>query len=121
MKPVLDYPFHPDARGRSAITQGDEHVRDMIEQLLFTNPGERVMRPDFGCGLMQLLFAPNDDLQATTVRFLVLGSLQRWLGDLIAVDEVSIHNDDARLEVVVAYTLRLDGRSSVARFRAPAP
>ena len=55
----IDFPFHFDDRGRTATTTLDDHVRDLIEQLLFTSPGERVNRPDFGAGLLQLVFAPN--------------------------------------------------------------
>ena len=75
----LDFPFHVDGRGRSAETAEDDHIRDMIFQVLFTNPGERVNRPDFGCGVKQLVFMPNSDALATATQFLVQGSLQRWL------------------------------------------
>ena len=57
----LHFPFQPDHRGRSAEADDATHLRDMIEQVLFTVPGERVNRPDFGCGLLQLVFAPNSD------------------------------------------------------------
>jgi phage baseplate assembly protein W len=72
----VDYPYRFDGRGRTATTTHDEHVRDMIEQLLFTTPGERVMRPDFGSGLMQLVFAPVDDELASATQLLVHGALQ---------------------------------------------
>ena len=55
----IDFPFHFDARGRTATPPTTDHIRDMIEQLLFTAPGERVNRPDFGSGLLQMVFAPN--------------------------------------------------------------
>ena len=61
----FDQPYSVDARGRSATTGADDHVRDLIAAVLFTSPGERVMHPDFGCGLRQLVFAPNSDLLAT--------------------------------------------------------
>jgi phage baseplate assembly protein W len=78
----------------------------MIEQVLFTSPGERVNRPDFGSGLMQLVFAPNSDELAAAILLLVQGSLQQWLGDLIEVDEVDVQNVDATLTVKVIYTIR---------------
>ena len=93
----LDYPFHFDTRGRTAETSDDEHIRDMIEQVLFTAPGERVNRPTFGCGLMQLVFAPNSDALAATSQFLVQGALQQWLGDLIVVEAVQVEADDSTL------------------------
>ena len=79
----LDFPFHLDGRGRSAETGGDDHVRDLIYQVLFTNPGERVNRPDFGCGLTQFLFAPVDAAIVGTAEIQVRSGLQRWLGDVI--------------------------------------
>ena len=50
----IAYPFHVDGRGRSAPADANEHIRQMIEQVLFTAPGERVNRPEFGTGLLQL-------------------------------------------------------------------
>lgn len=119
MTTFLDFPLHADGRGRTATTDGDDHVRDMIHQVLFTSPGERVNRPDFGCGLLQLVFAPNSDLRATTVKFLVLGSLQRWLGDVISVEAVEVLNDGERLEVRVVYRRRGGGTVVEATFHAP--
>jgi phage baseplate assembly protein W len=103
----LDHPFHFDGRGRAATTEADDHVRDMIYQVLFTNPGERVNRPDFGCGLLQLVFEPNSDVLATATQFLVQGSLQRWLADVAQIEQVEVTNEDGKLIVVVVYT-RLD-------------
>ena len=79
----VDHPYRFDARGRTAETTTSEHIRDLIEQVLFTAPGERVNRPDFGCGLQRLVFAPNSDELAAASQFLVQGALQQWLGDLI--------------------------------------
>jgi phage baseplate assembly protein W len=115
----LDHPLRFDGRGRVATTEADDHVRDMIYQVLFTNPGERVNRPNFGCGLLQLLFEPNSGVLATATQFLVHGSLQRWLADVIQVDHVEITNEDGKLIVVVVYT-RLDtGRRQQDLFVSP--
>ena len=66
----LDYPYHFDARGRTAETGEDVHIRDMIEQVLFTAPGERVMRPDFGCEIHSLIFWPaNHQTAAIAERY----------------------------------------------------
>jgi len=118
--PYLDFPFHLDGRGRAATTDGDDHVRDMIRQVLFTNPGERVNRPDFGCGLRSLLFMPNSDVLAAATRTLVKGSLQRWLELEIQVEDVDVRVDDARLEVTVVYSRRTDGTRDVATFETSA-
>jgi Bacteriophage baseplate protein W len=103
----LDHPLRLDGRGRVATTETDDHVRDMVYQVLFTNPGERVNHPDFGCGLLQLVFEPNSDVLATATQFLVHGSLQRWLADVIQVDRVEITNEEEQLIILVVYT-RLD-------------
>ena len=112
----IDYPFHLDRRGRTADTDEDAHIRDLIEQVLFTVPGERVNRPDFGSGLMQLVFAPSSDEVATATQFLVQGALQQWLGDLIQVEAAEVESEDATLRVTVRYTIRRDQQSQVATF-----
>jgi uncharacterized protein len=99
----VDYPFHFDSRGRTAETTDDDHIRDMIEQVLFTSPGERVNRPTFGSGLMQLVFAPNSDELAAATQLLVQGALQQWLGHLIQVQAVEVRSEDASLLVTVKY------------------
>src|SRR5712691_7913216 len=112
----LDYPFRFDNRGRTAEPGPDEHIRDLIEQVLFTAPGERVNRPDFGSGLMRLVFAPNSDELAAATQFLVQGSLQQWLGDLIEVNEVQVQNEDSTLLITVQYIIRRTQETQTAQF-----
>ena len=112
----VDFPMDFDARGRTAETDPDAHIRDLIEQVLFTIPGERVNRPDFGSGLLQLVFAGNSDELAATTQFLVQGALQQWLGDLIQVDAVEVENDDATLRVTVDYQVLRTGERRHAEF-----
>ena len=120
MAAFLDHPFHFDGKGRAATTGTDDHVRDMIYQVLFTNPGERVNRPDFGCGLRQLLFMPNSDVLATATQFTVQGALQRWLADVIQVEEVRVTNVEERLVVEVVYVRRDNGQRRQEQFASPA-
>jgi hypothetical protein len=116
MPDFMDYPFTVDARGRTRTTEREDHIRDMIYQVLFTRPGERVNRPDFGCGLGDLLFEPNSSALAATTQFLVKSALQRWLADAILVEAVSVDNRDERLTVVVEY-VRLDtGQRQIDQF-----
>lgn len=105
----LDFPFHIDGRSRSAETEEDDHIRDMIMQVLFTDPGERVNRPDFGCGLKQLVFMPNSDALATATQFLVHGALQRWLEQVIQVESVEVEAEDSELRVSLVYSKRSGG------------
>jgi len=112
----VDYPYQIDGRGRTAGAGQDEHIRDLIEQVLFTAPGERVNRPTFGSGLMQLVFAPNSDELATTTQFLAQGALQQWLGDLIQLEGVLVENVDSTLRVTVQYVVRVTQQRQVAQF-----
>lgn len=120
MTTFLDFPFHLDGRGRSATTPESEHIRDLIIQVLFTSPGERVNRPEFGCGLKSLVFAPNSVALAAATEFLVKGALQTWLADRIAVARVEVDADDARLNVTVEYTVLETGERRVEELAAPA-
>ena len=103
------FPFTVDGRGRTAASGYDDHVRDMIELLLFTSPGQRVMRPDFGCGLGDLVFEPNSPEIAASLQSTVQASLQRWLGDVIDVVSVEVTSEDSTLRVFVAYVVRATG------------
>jgi phage baseplate assembly protein W len=115
----LDFPYHIDGRGRTAITDDAGHVRDLIEQVLFTSPGERVMRPDFGSGLSALVFEPNSSALAATTQMLIQGALQQYLGDLIAVQSVQVEAVDSTFRVDVRYSLLRDGSVRLDSFAAP--
>lgn len=100
----VSFPLRLDPRGRTALAEDPAYVAGLVEQVLFTGPGERVNRPDFGSGVARLVFAPMDDALAETTRALVQGALQQWLGDLVRVEDVRVTAVDSRVEVVVAYS-----------------
>ncbi len=102
----IDFPFHFDARGCTATTDDDDHIRDMIEEFLFTSSGERVNRPDFGSGLLQMVFAPNSPELAATLQFTIQAGLQRWLGDVIDVQKLEVTSEDSTLRIIVQYVVR---------------
>lgn len=112
----IDFPFHFDSRGRTAAADEADHIRDMIEQLIFTNPGERVNRPDFGSGLLQLVFAPNSPELAATVQFTVQAALQRWLGDVIELREIEARAVDSSLTLDLRYAIRRTNEEQTATF-----
>lgn len=112
----IDYPYQIDRRGRTATATDDEHLRAMIERVIFTTPGERVNRPTFGSGLLQLVFAPNSAELASATQFLVQGALQQWLGDVILVEEVQVTSEDATVRVAVTYTVRQTQEQHAALF-----
>jgi len=117
----IDFPFHIGTGGRSAATDYPDHVRDMIEELLFTTPGERVNRPDFGCGLLDLVFAPNSPELAATLQVTAQGALQRWLGDVIAVQSLTVTSDDATLQVELQYVITSSGEQRTDVISGGAP
>jgi Bacteriophage baseplate protein W len=112
----IDFPFHVDGRGRTAATDDLDHIRDMIEQLLFTNPGERVNRPDFGSGLLQMVFEPNSTELAAALQFTLQASLQQVLGNVIQLQGVKVDTMDSTLQITVQYVVRTDQQVQTAQF-----
>lgn len=102
----IDFPYRFDTRGHTAATDDDEHIRDLIEQFLFTNHGERVNRPDFGSGLLQLVFAPDSPELAATLQFTIQAGLQRWLGDMIEIQGLDVTGEDTALRIDLQYRVR---------------
>jgi hypothetical protein len=115
----IDHPYHFDGRGRTAAAGYADHVRDMIEQLLLTNPGERVNRPDFGSGILQLVFAPNSPELAAALQLSVQAALQRWLGDLVDVEKLEVTSEEAVLRFGLVYVLRRTGERRTDTFARP--
>lgn len=99
------WPYAFDATGHTAQTDVARHIRDMIEQILFTSPGERVNRPTFGTGTAQLVFEPNSDVLAAVQQQAIQAGLQQWLSDLIRVQSVNVSAKDSTLQVTVVYTI----------------
>jgi phage baseplate assembly protein W len=110
------FPFNIDGKGQTATCADDKHIRQLIEQVLFTTPGERVNRPTFGCGINPLLFAPNSMEIVAGAQLIVQGALQQWLGGLIQVEEVSVTNEGSTLQVLVRYIVRRSQQRQLAEF-----
>jgi len=116
----LAHPFRPDL-GRSAVSGDERHVRDMLELVLFTAPGERVHRPDFGCGLNQLLFLGNSPELAITVEMAVRAAVQRWLGEVLTIEGLRVGAEDAVLAIELDYRLRASGEGGTATLTRSMP
>ena len=112
----LQFNYQFDDLGRTAEATRDRHIRDLIEQVLFTTPGERVNRPDFGCGLLQLPFEPNSSELAAATQYLVQGALNQWLSDLITVHAVEVESEESTLRVQVDYSILQTQQRQVAQF-----
>ena len=114
--PYLDYPYSVGSTWVPQTTSPDDHLRDLILQVLFTVPGERMYLPEFGVGAQQLVFAPNNDLLRTSTQFLITTSLQRWLGDRIDVSQVTVTADpsnDQGVLIEINYTPKLTQQAQV--------
>jgi uncharacterized protein len=116
--PIINiaYPFHLNNKGRTALSANDDHVREMLEQLLFTSPGERVNRPDFGSGIQQLVFAPTSPELATALQFALKAAIQRWLGDVIQLQGLEVTSEESTLSIVIQYIVQRTGEQQVAQF-----
>lgn len=117
----LAFPFAIDARGRTAGADGDAHLRDLIRLVLFTAPGERVNRPEFGCALRQLVFEPNSSVLAAAAGQLVHAALRRWLDPVLLVDGVEVTVGDATLDLIVRWRRRDNGTAARDTFSTPLP
>ena len=110
------FPFQIDGRGRTSGADDDAHVKQLIEQLLFTSPGERVNRPTFGTAIRQMVFAPISDETSAALQFMLQGALQQWLGDVIQISGVAVKVADSTLQVTVQYVVRRSRQPQVAQF-----
>jgi phage baseplate assembly protein W len=99
----IGFPWRLDGRGRTAAVDDETYLRGLVEAVLFTRPGERVNRPDFGSGVDRLVFAPGGDELAGATRAMVQAAVQQWLGELVRVEEVKVSAEEATLEVTVVY------------------
>lgn len=99
------FPYQITRGGTTATTTDAKHVAELLEQVLFTNPGERVNRPAFGAGLSQLVFAPASDELASTVELFVRGAILQWLPDVVRAETVSVEANDATITVRVTYVI----------------
>lgn len=112
----IKFPYSIDGRGRTAGAEDESHIRDMIEQVLFTAPGERVNRPTFGCNLMSLVFGPADGAMSAAAKVMVQSALQQWMGDLIAVHDVLVDVEESTVRVTIQYIIRRTQEEIVAEF-----
>jgi len=108
----LQFPYAFDGTGRTAQSTDSDHLEQMLELLLFTNPGERVMRPTFGSGLVQLVFDPNSVELAAAVQYTMQGAIQQYLGDLVAVQQLTVTPDDSTLSIQIDYVVRSTGQQA---------
>jgi uncharacterized protein len=111
----IDYPFHFDSRGRTASTTNDDHVRDMLEQLLFTNAGERVNRPDFGSGIQQLIFGPTSPELAAALQYTLKAAIQRWMSDIIELQALEVVSQESTLSISIQYLVRSTNEQQTAQ------
>lgn len=102
---ALAFPIQLAGDGQLRTAGADDHLRDMVLQVLLTEPGERVNLPEFGCGVARLVFAGNSDVLQATSQFLIRQNLERWLGDRLDLEAVELTPlpDEGRVDVTVTY------------------
>jgi uncharacterized protein len=116
MASSIEFPFRFDGLGGTAFASATDHVRDLIEQVLFTAPGQRVNNPTFGCGLHELPFQPNSGQLQQTTEFLLRSALSQVLGNLIDVQAIVVDRQDSTFSVTVSYVIRRSGAAQLATF-----
>ena len=104
----LNLPFGLTAEGATATADEDRVIRQRLEQILFTSPGERVMLPEFGCGVRDLVFAGNNQTLAAATEFTVAKALQSHMGDRVMINAVDVVNEGEKLFVHIVYTKTRD-------------
>ncbi|HEU0002435.1 MAG TPA: GPW/gp25 family protein [Ktedonobacteraceae bacterium] len=112
----IAYPLSITDEGLVATTGYSQHIEQLIEQVLFTMPGERVNLPDFGTGITRLIFSPGNAEMVSATQFLIQGALQQWLGSLIQVQAVQVIAEDSALNVTIQYMVRQTKQAHIANF-----
>lgn len=110
------FPWRFDSAGRTAVADLDAHIRQMIELLLFTEAGERVMRPELGAGVRRLVFGAASPEVASALQFVIQAGMERWLGDIVRVESLSVESEDAALRVELSYAILRTGEQRTATF-----
>jgi uncharacterized protein len=112
----IAFPFRANTLGRTETASDAAYVRSLIEQVLFTKPGERVMRPSFGGGATAMVFQPNGPELASASEINIHASLNQTLGDLLEVTGVQVESDEAALRIAVRFAVRGQNQAEVAVF-----
>ena len=112
----VGFPFELDNRGYINSPDHETHIRQLMELVLFTSPGERVNRPDFGCGLLELLFADAADPESVVSAYEIEGQLSRWLGEYVDIESLDLVPIDSMLQIRITYRLKQDDQLRVAVF-----
>jgi phage baseplate assembly protein W len=113
------FPYRLDDSGRTATATYPDHVTQMLEQLLFTRPGERVNQPELGCGLGDDVFGPNSPEVGAAIQIAVAAAIARWLNDVIAVTSLDVTSEESTLTVDLVYVLISTGAVGTSTVRIP--
>jgi phage baseplate assembly protein W len=115
----VTFPYQLDDRGRTATATYEDHIEEMLELLLFTRPGERVNWPDFGCGLLDMVFGPNSPEIAAALSVTITAAIGRWLGDVISLTALDVSAEDSTLTVVISYVVAATGAPAESTMSIP--
>jgi phage baseplate assembly protein W len=116
----IAFPYQLTAQGTPATAaSADAHIAQMLEQLLFTRPGERVNHPDFGCGLLDLVFSPASPEVAAALSVTVAAAVEKWLGDVVKIQSVNVTAAGSELQVVLDYIVIATGVPATLNLPVP--
>ncbi len=116
----IAFPYHVGPQGTTATAaSADDHIAQMLQQLLFTRPGERVNQPTFGCGLLNLVFSPNSPEVAAALSITVSAAVQQWLGDVVQIQSVDVTSAGSQLQVMLSYVTVTTGAPSTLTLAVP--
>jgi phage baseplate assembly protein W len=119
MDQAMSFPFRVTELGAAALSSRRQVVREALEQLLLTIPGERVNRPNFGCGIQRLVFDGTDPLALATAEYVITTSIRDHLSDLIRLDAVRVTVEEATVLVDILYTVVGTGEESALTIAQP--
>ncbi|HLM87174.1 MAG TPA: GPW/gp25 family protein [Solirubrobacteraceae bacterium] len=117
----LAFPYQLDDRGRTKTASYDDHVEQMLLQLLLTRPGERVNQPELGCGVGDDLFGPNSPELAAALNITISAAIQRWLGDVISLSSLEVTAVESTLTVSLAYVVLATGQATTTTLTVAGP
>jgi len=115
----LKFPLAISQRGVAAASPRTQQIREQLEQLLFTLPGERVTRPEFGCGVQRLVFTGAGEESAAAAEYIISTAIRTYLDDVMQLDALRVSVHESTLYIDILYTLRDTGAELSASFDQP--
>lgn len=118
---TMGFPFAFANTGRTRVPDAEQRLAELVEMLLFTIPGERVMRPTLGTPVSELLFEGMNDALDAALQVAVHAALSQNLAGIIDVREVEVTSNDTTIDVSIVYAPLGEQRSRAILFKRDRP